>query len=89
VRQLDRASVGVVEHGPSVADLLGVPQRSVLVGEQDQLALPKGARRRESCNSISARRPCTLGSSGMSSARARLGVERGQSVALVDRGSDH
>ena len=34
-------SQGPVEHRPPVGDLRGVPERAVLVGEQDQVAVPK------------------------------------------------
>ena len=60
-----------VERRAPGGDLRGVPQRAVLVGEQYELVAVALAARRASCSSIIASRPCTSGSSGISSASAR------------------
>jgi len=41
VRTPSPESQGPVQHRPPVGDLRGVPERAVLVGEQDQVAVPK------------------------------------------------
>lgn len=65
------AGSGPIEHGSSLGELRHVPERAVLVGEQDQVVIPKARFRRPSSNSIIATRPWASGSSGISSVSAQ------------------
>jgi hypothetical protein len=62
---------GALEQRAALGDLLVVPQRAILLVEQDELVVANRAWRRESLMSISPRSASTSDSSGMSVASTR------------------